>query len=142
MKISTALKGLGIICLILVALGFVLAFQIKDKKSTNRTEQIVSDTIVSVLPDTTKAKIDTLNMKMREYQQLIDYSKNRLYGERIETSLMKQNSSALEKVVEGQDDKLIPKSLQITTNVIKYPDTLTIKIVKSERRGLFRRNKE
>lgn len=141
MKVSTALKGLGGICLVLVALGFVLAFQTKDKKKPNSAAQIVSDTIVSVLPDTTKAKIDTLNMKMREYQQLIDNSKSKLYSERIETSLMKENSAVLAKVAEEKSEALDSKSAQFTTNVIKYPDTLTI-VIKSEKKGFFKRRKE
>lgn len=140
MKINTALKGLGVICLVLVALGFVLAFQTKDKKKPSPVTQIVGDTVTSILPDTTKAKIDTLNMKMREYQQLIDNSKTKLYSERIETSLMKENSAVLAKVA-NEADEIRPKSVQLTTNVIKYPDTLTI-VIKSEKRGIFKRRKE
>lgn len=140
MKINTALKGLGVICLVLVALGFVLAFQTKDKKKPSPVAQIVSDTVTWILPDTTKVKIDTLNMKMREFQQLIDNSKTKLYSERIETSLMKENSAVLAKVA-NEADEIRPKSVQLTTNVIKYPDTLTI-VIKSEKRGLFKRRKE
>lgn len=140
MKINTALKGLGVICLVLVALGFVLAFQTKDKKKPSPVTQIVSDTVTAILPDTTKAKIDTLNMKMREYQQIIDNSKTKLYSERIETSLMKENSAVLAKV-DNEANEIRPKSVQLTTNVIKYPDTLTI-VIKSEKRGIFKRRRE
>jgi hypothetical protein len=138
MKINIVIKGLCIGCVFLIALGFQHKEKLKSQdQRISRSHLAVSDTI---LPDTTLAKIDTLKMKERELLQIIDNSKIKLYSERIETNLMSRNSATLQNIVEQQDDSMRPKPFQVATNVVKYPDTLTI-VIKAERRGLFKRKR-
>jgi hypothetical protein len=121
----------------------LLAFQGGDKKTPrlDTVKKIVSLADTTILPDTTLAKIDTLLMKENELKQLNEVSKNKLYSERIETKLMRNNSSTLEDIArrEATIDQ-IPNTA-ITSSAPKYPDTLTI-IIKKERRSIFKRKRQ
>lgn len=132
------IKILVVWCVI-CTLTVLLAFQGGDKKKVKYerpTPIALVDT--TILPDTTLAKIDTLRMKEQELKDINEASKNKLFSERIETNLMKQNSSTLEDIVQKEKEPDVLPSLTMKTNVPKYPDSLTI-YIKTQRRGLFKR---
>lgn len=126
-------------CIVCTAL-ILLSFQSGDKRKFKVESQVkaaiaLADT--AILPDTTLAKIDTLYMKEQELKRLNEASKNSLYSERIETSMMKQNSSTLEDITQKEKDKPDPP-IQFKTNAPAYPDSIKI-VIEPRKRGLFRR---
>lgn len=128
-----------VICTAIVLLGFQGADKKKPRLDT--IQKVVSLADTTILPDTTLAKIDTLLMKENELKQLNEASKSKLYSERIETSLMRKNSSTLEEIAQREAEIQPLSNTPITSNAPKYPDTLKIIIVK-EKRSLFKRRRK
>lgn len=138
MKTKIFITALCVLCTALV----LPAFQTGDKKKSRiDTVKVISLADTTILPDTTLAKIDTLLMKEKELQQLNEVSKNKLYSERIETKLMRNNSTTLESIAKREPEIEPIQSLAITSSAPKYPDTLTI-IIKKERRSIFKRKRQ
>ena len=129
-------------CVVCTAV-ILFSFQSGDKRKI-KTESEVKAAITladtTILPDTTLAKIDTLYMKEQELKRLNEASKNSLFSERIETSMMKQNSSTLEDIAQKEKDKPDP-AIQFKTNAPAYPDSIKI-VIEHKKRSFFRRRNQ
>lgn len=144
METKSFYKGLyaaGGTMIVLLVMVIAIAAQSQNKQNTKRpiTPVAIPD---SILPDTTRAKLSLVASIATLAEKAVQQDSLDLVKETAETKVMRKNSAALESLVKQKENEPIqPKSAQFTTNVIKYPDTLTI-VIKSERKGFFKRLRE
>lgn len=139
--IYRGLWAAGATMVALLVMVIAIAAQSQDKKPVKKIITPVS-VVDSLLPDTTQAKLNLLHTVAAMAEKAIEQDSIDLLKETAETRAMRKNSDALEALRKKRENEPIQsKSAQFTTNVIEYPDTLTI-VIKSERKGIFKRRRE
>jgi hypothetical protein len=135
------LYGVGGTVIVLLVMVIAIAAQSQDKRVVKKPISAISATD-SILPDTTRAKVNLVLSMATLAEKAVQQDSLDLVKETVETQAMRKNSAALESLVKQKENEPIrPKSAQFTTNVIKYPDTLTI-VIKSEKKGIFKSRRE
>lgn len=138
---KTKIFVIGVIIGVIFSVSLALHSQEKRKVTPDTVKPVPKAVIYksdTILPDSVKANIQSVDSLKKEFQALTDASRQKLKKEEKQTDEMKRNDEKLGELV-----KSVPAVNPMPTNEIKatppaYPDSIKI-ITENKKPGLFKR---